>query len=212
MARRKKQPLTTDRAPFLGARALWGDAAAMVRSQSGPSGPDAKPKTKPSKAKKRKQKQVASGGRKVMKTQKELDAYFKRLKGQKDRVIAIGWEESNIHPSGVPTAQIALRNEYGQPEYNVPQRRFMWRTWRNSARSKTFQNIAKSALNYHQGQWSTHLAEGVGDWVVNQIRGTIDRWVTPPNRPYTVKKKGFNDPLVETGHMRDTVDWWEVRG
>jgi len=40
-----------------------------------------------------------------------------------------------------------------------------------------------------------------------QVRQNIVNMNDPPNAPWTVERKGFNDPLIETGEMRDNVAW-----
>ena len=47
------------------------------------------------------------------------------------------------------------------------------------------------------------------EWVVDTIcsdlryalKETIAEWSDPPNAPLTIERKGFNDPLVETGKL-----------
>lgn len=43
--------------------------------------------------------------------------------------------------------------------------------------------------------------------LANRVRQEIIEKSTPANAPSTVAKKGFNDPLIETGEMRDNVAW-----
>ena len=44
-----------------------------------------------------------------------------------------------------------------------------------------------------------------------QIRGELQQSITdtntPPNAPSTVRRKGFNKPLIDTGYMRNKVDY-----
>lgn len=45
--------------------------------------------------------------------------------------------------------------------------------------------------------------------VGNEAEGAIKQYITdlkdPPNSPATIAKKGSSDPLVDTGHMRNSV-------
>lgn len=43
--------------------------------------------------------------------------------------------------------------------------------------------------------------------LANAIRDEIMLKDTPRNAPATVEKKGFNDPLIETGEMMNDVSW-----
>lgn len=38
------------------------------------------------------------------------------------------------------------------------------------------------------------------------LKQTIVDWSTPPNSPRTIADKGFNDPLVKTGKMLESVE------
>lgn len=42
------------------------------------------------------------------------------------------------------------------------------------------------------------IKEKLGKMIAADLSDAIDTWSDPPNRPRTVEKKGFNDPLVET--------------
>ena len=45
------------------------------------------------------------------------------------------------------------------------------------------------------------------------LKQTIVDWSTPPNSPRTIADKGFNDPLIKTGTMLESVESKvEVRG
>lgn len=43
--------------------------------------------------------------------------------------------------------------------------------------------------------------------LVAGLKNEIIQWDTPPNSPQTVADKGFNDPLINTGKMLESVDF-----
>ena len=49
------------------------------------------------------------------------------------------------------------------------------------------------------------IALDLGDVVANDIRDSIIEFDYPPNRPSTIKQKGFNDPLIDSGQMSESV-------
>ncbi len=51
----------------------------------------------------------------------------------------------------------------------------------------------------------------MGEVIKGQLQDSIREWTDPPNAPSTVAKKGFDKPLIETGHMLNSVDY-EVSG
>lgn len=74
----------------------------------------------------------------------------------------------------------------------------------NRLRSKIPREIAK-LLTSGVSKKDAHLevmAE-VGELLIEQIRENILKMRSPQNAESTVRKKGFDDPLVETGHMAD---------
>ncbi|EAR4362662.1 hypothetical protein ELU49_24020 [Salmonella enterica] len=47
----------------------------------------------------------------------------------------------------------------------------------------------------------------MGEHIKGQLQMFIRGWKKPPNAASTVRQKGFNNPLIETGHMMNSVDY-----
>jgi hypothetical protein len=47
--------------------------------------------------------------------------------------------------------------------------------------------------------------EKMGEVIQGQLKQSIRDFVDPPLAPSTIKAKGFPKPLIDTGHMRDSV-------
>lgn len=47
----------------------------------------------------------------------------------------------------------------------------------------------------------------LGPVFVKDMKKSIVDWSTPPNSPRTVEEKGFNDPLIDSGKMLESVDY-----
>ncbi|MCW3779961.1 hypothetical protein OM945_14080, partial [Levilactobacillus namurensis] len=45
----------------------------------------------------------------------------------------------------------------------------------------------------------------LGEAMVKDIKQTITDFSTPSNEPLTAKNKGFNDPLIDSGELRDSI-------
>lgn len=98
-------------------------------------------------------------------------------------------------------ATVAARNEYGVPEHNQPPRPFMrdtinknWRKWRRFVQDRLPVTLdAKKTMIE------------LGDIVSDDVRTMILTYTTPPNKPSTVRIKGFNKPLVDSGQMAESV-------
>lgn len=52
----------------------------------------------------------------------------------------------------------------------------------------------------------------MGEGIRGQLQGSIRDFSSPANAPSTVAKKGFNNPLVDTGHMLNSVDYEITEG
>ena len=54
---------------------------------------------------------------------------------------------------------------------------------------------------------SPTYARNVGRVMVKAVVKSIQDWSDPPNAERTIKRKGFNDPLVETKRMQRAVKY-----
>lgn len=123
-------------------------------------------------------------------------------------VLSVGFLENATYPkTGMPVATIAAIQDFGAPAANIPPRPF----FRNMIANK-------------QGEWPSAIADLLRDNGMNvqqaldlagfaiagQLRQSIIDTNEPPLSPYTIRKKGFAKPLIETSHMINSVDH-EVR-
>lgn len=131
------------------------------------------------------------------------DKLVKKIKHQaKKQVLTVGFFDQT-YPDGKRIGKIATINEYGVPEHNQPPRPFMWYTilknrskWLDILQEVLTENLdVKKSLNI------------LGDVVAEDVSEMIKVFAYPPNAPSTIARKGFNDPLVDTGLMRDSVTW-----
>ena len=91
--------------------------------------------------------------------------------------------------------------EYGDPAHHIPPRPFMkwtvyknWRKWGRFVQDKLPQLMD-----------AQDTMERLGQIVVQDMKDMITDWSEPPNAPSTIAQKGFNNPLIDSGQMRDTV-------
>jgi hypothetical protein len=146
-----------------------------------------------------------SGGQKAAVFLKEL-----RLSLKEASSVEVGFFPEDIHPkNNVPVASVAFTNEVGDPLNTfeghpapIPPRPFMRQTEAESSPEwgKAFFSGLK-AVQYH----SAPAMKGLGNLIQMQIRNSIFNWASPMNSPVTIRLKGLDDPLVETGFMADHV-------
>lgn len=156
---------------------------------------------------------------KVKSNDKEWKLMKRRLT-TKMKQTQVGWF-GVLYPEDngfLPVAQVAKWNEEGHANGGLfdgtrtPPRPFL-RT--------TFIYGMELFLNDHAKFFARNVAEGLQTWedVADKIgknakdilQDVIDVKNAPPNSPMTILMKGFNNPLIESGYMRDTISW-QIKG
>lgn len=101
---------------------------------------------------------------------------------------------------GTSIALVAAVHEFGAPEKGIPKRPFM-----------------SKAIALNKDKWADKLGKGiaevgvdraldlVGEEMVDDIRKSINDEDWTPLKPETVKRKGFDKPLVDTMDMTRAV-------
>ncbi|HHK5588574.1 TPA: hypothetical protein ACQUIH_000144 [Neisseria lactamica] len=112
-------------------------------------------------------------------------------------------EQANYNGSdGESVAQVAFWNEYGTA--TIPPRPF----FRNTiAEHKDEWPKQAAALMEANGGDVRQALELMGEGVKGQIVETIQAFREPPNAAATVKKKGFDKPLIDTGTLWRSIDY-----
>lgn len=152
---------------------------------------------------------------KIKTNEKDWKLVKSRLK-KTPKQVQVGWH-GVLYPQEndyLPVAQVAKWNEEGHANGGMyagtrtPPRPFL-RTTFIYGMELYFNDHAKFfARNVAEGlQTWQEVAEKVGQAAKLMLQETIDVKASPPNGPLTVEHKGFNDPLIETGYMRDTISW-----
>ena len=127
-----------------------------------------------------------------------------RQKGQ----LASGFFSNSVYPDGTKVAQVAFWNEYGTLTKNnkqfIPPRPF-------------FRNVIKAKLKEWSSNFSILLSKynydfdkaysSLGELIRDDIQQSIVQLKNPPNAPATIKIKGKNTPLQDTGDMLRSVDY-----
>jgi hypothetical protein len=119
--------------------------------------------------------------------------------------VKVGIRRGKGSHDGTDMLDIAVYNHFGTA--TIPARPFV-----SDCAEKNAGQIqeAQKRLVYrvYQGSLSADgaLAE-LGAWYVNVQKGHILHGGWTPNAPATVKRKGSNKPLVDTGQLVNTVDW-----
>lgn len=134
------------------------------------------------------------------KLRKALDDIAKKL--DKGGTLSVGFLENATYPDGTPVALVAASNEYGTDK--IPARPF----FRDmiAAKSDDWPEGLGQALvaNDYDAEKALKLT---GDGIKGQLQQSIVDFVGAPLAKSTVKAKGTDKQLVDTGHMLNSVDY-----
>jgi hypothetical protein len=119
-------------------------------------------------------------------------------------VVRVGFLEGATYPDGTPVGLVAAVNEYGAPSRGVPPRPF----FRNMIADKSADwPEALGKTLQATGLDQTKALELMGQGVAAQLRQSIVETDSPPLAQSTIDRKGSSKPLVDTGHMLNSVDY-----
>ena len=127
--------------------------------------------------------------------------------------VDVGWFQEARYDNGTPVAWIALLNEYGYitsgkyKGYHPPRPFFrtFWQAY-STTEIATKLHIIPMVQQVALGRmtWNS-LYKKMGDELVKLVKERIVTYKTPANSPLTISLKGFNDPLIETKTMLNTI-------
>ncbi len=143
---------------------------------------------------------IISGGAKL--EQKLLEIAAKLGTGA---TLKVGFlENATYAKNGMPVATIALIQEFGAPAAGIPPRPFFRNFIAKNSKGWPGGIANQLKLNGYDVQRSLQIT---GFVLKGQLQLEIRDLKTPPNAPSTIRRKGFDDPLIETGHMLNSVDF-----
>lgn len=119
--------------------------------------------------------------------------------------VRVGVLENATYPDGTPVAMVAFWNEYGTK--TSPVRAFFRTTV--SDQKKNWVLSVQNLMKIHDDP--KKVMGLMGEHMRGQIVQSINTWTDPPNAPYTVRMKGFQKPLVDTGQLMRSISF-EVNG
>jgi len=111
---------------------------------------------------------------------------------------------------GKSGSELVLRgavNEFGSADGRIPERSFLRSTIDENVTEYTVE-LAKVVNDAITGK--TTMKRGLsllGERVVGDIKVKIREIRTPANAPMTIKLKGADNPLIDTGQMRNSIGY-----
>jgi hypothetical protein len=136
----------------------------------------------------------------------EVDVKYFHTPKVEDDGVNVGWFEDQTYEDGLPIAMVARWNEFGT-KAGIPQRPFMRRTMMKHEKEwiETLKTIVQREIDKDKNINIDKALKKFGEIVKGDIQETILEGGFVKNAPATVKKKGFNMPLVDTGVMISSI-------
>jgi hypothetical protein len=132
--------------------------------------------------------------------------------GTKQVLVGVRSKEGALVPEGgdLNLAEIAAVNEFGSDDGHVPERSYL-RSTMLEKESEYVDEVGKIVLAAIQGRQSVDQGLGrLGLRAVRDVQATMRDLDTPPNAPSTIARKGADNPLIDTGRLRQSIDF-EIR-
>lgn len=117
--------------------------------------------------------------------------------------LRVGFLEGATYPDGKPVAMIAAIQEFGAPAVGIPPRPF----FRNMIATKQDEwGPALAGILQSNGYDLVAAFNQAGFAIAGQLRQSIVDTNEPALAPSTIARKGHAKPLVDTGHMLNSID------
>lgn len=134
-----------------------------------------------------------------------LEALKRRFIGK--RSVKIGFPQGPTEKDGTPVAMIAAVHEFGVPSKGIPERSFL--------RSSIAENMPKylrlnraNLLRIMHGKISPDAALSLlGEMAAGDAKKMIRNGNFVPLSPATIRAKGSDKPLIDTGTMLQTLTY-----
>lgn len=125
--------------------------------------------------------------------------------------LKVGFLADATYEDGTPVALVAAANEFGktvvtregESYFQLPRPFFRNMISANSAQwAGEFSQLIRSSN--HDARVALGL---MGERIKGQLQGAIREFNSPPLAEATIKRKGFDKPLIDSGHMLNSVDY-----
>ncbi|HID8378190.1 TPA: hypothetical protein ACXIIV_001127 [Serratia marcescens] len=125
--------------------------------------------------------------------------------------LKVGFLADATYEDGTPVALVAAANEFGkmvmtkagESYFQLPRPFF-----RNMISANSAQWPGEFSQLIRSSNYDARLALGLmGERIKSQLQDSIRELNSPPLAESTIKRKGFDKPLVDTGHMQNSVDY-----
>ena len=144
----------------------------------------------------------------VVKKKGSTEQLSKRIHQSIGDEVRIGFFAEDRYEDGLSVAQVAKYNDQGVTIY-IPPRPFMSEGLRSVLKSRPYLKMyATHIQKVLSGKMTMKaLYSSIGQYASDDLKEVIYQWSSPPNSARTIANKGFNDPLIHTGKMRESAKY-----
>lgn len=130
--------------------------------------------------------------------------FKKMLKELAELEVRIGFQSGEASEKGVDICDIAAFNELGTVD--IPSRPFLRKSVdENQDKINAFLQGSKQDLL--SGKSAEDILKEIGIFQKDLVQEKITEGSFEPNSPATIKKKGSDKPLIDTGRLRQSVNF-----
>lgn len=131
-------------------------------------------------------------------------AFQKMLKELADLEVRVGFQKGDDVEKGVDICDVAAWNELGNE--HIPSRPFLRKSW-DENKDKINNLLTEQQQLLMGGTPSEKVLKNIGLFQKDLIQEKISEGSYEPNAKSTIKKKGSAKPLIDTGRMRQSVNY-----
>lgn len=111
------------------------------------------------------------------------------------------------YPDGTPLLMVAAVQQFGSPSRQIPQRDYMT-PGAVAAMGDTAEIRKLGVMAINNGKaTATQVLEKMGPFAEAAQKRVIAEFTDPPNAPSTIARKGDDNPLEDTGMLRNSVTY-----
>ena len=129
------------------------------------------------------------------------------LKAEQARIkrVRVGVFSTAKYEDGTSVAEVAATNEFGDPDRGIPERPFFRQSV--AIMEDELPDVLAGVIDPETMEVGVREGSLVGAYAADVVQQRIVDLKEPPNSPLTIKIKGSSNPLIDTGHLRQSVTW-----
>lgn len=134
--------------------------------------------------------------------------FLAELEKLKRMEIKVGYQAGEAtDDQGVDLCDIAMWNELGTSgAHPIPSRPFLRQSVENNEdQIRSF--CTQQAVQIARGGTAEEALKKIGAYMKGLVQKTIRDGSFTPDSPYTIRKKGSDKPLIDTGRLRQSVNY-----